>query len=88
VPEEITRKQSSRAQQLAVLPWQEIEAKLDAATADNERAKLARVIPGAGEARDKVAAKFDVSHRLVEAGEKILKHGVPELQKAVEEVRG
>jgi N6-adenosine-specific RNA methylase IME4 len=43
LPKEITRKQSSRAQQLARVPWEEIEAGIDEATEKNERAKLSRI---------------------------------------------
>src|SRR5262249_22774741 len=37
LPEEISRKQSSRAQQLARVPWAEIAGHIEAATAANER---------------------------------------------------
>jgi hypothetical protein len=42
-PEEITYKQSSRAQQLASVPWEAIEAGIDEATGKNERAKISRI---------------------------------------------
>lgn len=44
LPKEITAKQSSRAQQLARIPWTEIEVRIDACTERNERARLARII--------------------------------------------
>jgi hypothetical protein len=48
---------------------------------------VALINPDAGKTRDKVAAKFDVSHRLVEAGEKILKHGVPEARRSQQKAK-
>jgi hypothetical protein len=36
--------QSSRAQQLARLPWGSITAGIERATANNERARLARIV--------------------------------------------
>jgi N6-adenosine-specific RNA methylase IME4 len=42
LPREITPMQSSRAQQLAGVPWEKIEARIDEATAKNRRASLAR----------------------------------------------
>jgi hypothetical protein len=36
--------QSSRAQQLARVPWEEIEGKIDAQTAKNERASPSRIV--------------------------------------------
>jgi SAM-dependent methyltransferase len=43
-PEEITRKQSSRAQQVARVPWEEIEERIDAATEGNERVSPGRIV--------------------------------------------
>lgn len=44
LPEEITRKQSSRAQQLAALPWEKLEAVIDEATEQNSRVSQAAVV--------------------------------------------
>jgi hypothetical protein len=41
-PREITKMQSSRAQQLACLAWEDINSRIDAQTAKNERASLSR----------------------------------------------
>jgi N6-adenosine-specific RNA methylase IME4 len=44
LPGEITQKQSSRAQQFARLPWDEIESRIDQATEQNERAKVGKIV--------------------------------------------
>jgi hypothetical protein len=43
IPEEITRKQSSRAQQLAKIPWEDIERGIEVRTQANERASQSRI---------------------------------------------
>jgi N6-adenosine-specific RNA methylase IME4 len=44
LPADISNKQSSRAQQLAALPWQEIEVRIDAKTEGNEKASQNRIL--------------------------------------------
>ena len=44
IPDGISKMQSSRAQQLASIPWEEIESKIDAATEQNKRASQSRVV--------------------------------------------
>ncbi len=44
VPEQVTRKQSSRTQALARVPWKEIERAIDAKTEANEKASQSRVV--------------------------------------------
>ena len=44
LPDEVTRKQSSRAQQLASLPWEELEAAVDAQTEKGARASQVRTV--------------------------------------------
>jgi hypothetical protein len=44
IPDGISKMQSSRAQKLAEVPWEEIAAKIDAATEKNERARQRRII--------------------------------------------
>jgi hypothetical protein len=51
LPEEITRKQSSRAQQLSRIPWQTIEEAVEEKTAKNEKASLARIAARRGHCR-------------------------------------
>lgn len=46
VPDGVPPRQSSRAQQLAAVPWDEVEQAIDAATDRNERASLGRIVGG------------------------------------------
>jgi hypothetical protein len=44
LPKPITKKQSSRSQQLARIPWQKISERIDAQTEANERASPSRIV--------------------------------------------
>ena len=44
IPEQISRNQSSRAQQMAAVPWKKIEEQIDAKTQDNKRAAVGPIV--------------------------------------------
>lgn len=70
LPEEITFKQSSRAQQLAALPWADIEAGINAATVADEKARLSVIVTALQRKRREEAARHKKDRgRFVQQGD-------------------